>query len=104
MEWLNKLFGSSGASGKADRNVLWLYAQCGRCHSVVSVRINRSNDITPDYDTGGGVLRKEIMDSKCFQLMHAELHFDPEGKETERTIEGGRFITREQYEAEKEKA
>ncbi len=100
MDWLGKLF-KPAAPG--DRNVLWLYAQCDRCGAPVATRINRGNEISPDYESGGSVLRKELMDSKCFQLMRAELHFDAQGNVTSKTLDHGKFLTRAEYEALKGK-
>ncbi len=77
--------------------ILWLYVQCDKCGSPVAVRINLHNDPSLD-DEGGWILRKEIMDSKCFRLMSAELHFDNAKRVTEQTIQGGKFITQQEYE------
>ncbi len=99
MGWLSRLFGSSSSRGGNNGNVLWLYVRCDRCGTALSVRVNRANELTPDYQAGGYYIRKEMMDGKCFQLMYAELHFDAHGNEISREIERGKFITREEYEA-----
>ncbi len=99
MDWLSKLF--KPAMGE-DSNVLWLYVQCGRCGTPLAVRINKRNETTPDYESGGYVLHKEMMDSKCFQLMHAELQLDAQGKVTAKNVDRGKFLTRAEYEALKE--
>jgi hypothetical protein len=102
MEWLNKLFskGSSHSkSGGDDSNALWLYVQCSRCGTPLAVRIDRRNEISRDYETGGMTLRKEMMDSVCFQLMNAELHFDDHGNVVEQNVERGKFLAREEYES-----
>jgi hypothetical protein len=59
------------------------------------------NDLAVEYDddtVAGYTLHKEIMDAKCFQLMHADLSFDRDRREQNRTIAGGEFISREEYE------
>ena len=43
-------------------------------------------------------LIKEIMDSRCFRLMRAEIEYDARRREIRRAIEGGAFITRDEYE------
>ena len=96
MAFLDKLFGRSAPS-----NVLWLYVRCNKCGAKVRVRVNLHNDPSV-ADDGGYILRKEILDDKCLQLMRAELHFDQKRRETFRHIEGGEFITREEYEAAEE--
>ncbi len=85
-------------SGGGDSNVMWLYVRCKRCGTPLAVRVDLRNEPSPNYDSGGYVLRKEMMDSKCFALMRAEVHFDSQRHVTEQTIENGEFITREEYE------
>ena len=95
MSWLNKLFGKPGTTRD---DALWLYAQCNRCSAVLAVRIDRRNEVSVDYESGGYVLHKEMMDSKCFQLMRAEIHYNANMQVTSQVIENGKFITREEYE------
>ena len=63
------------------------------------MRVNLANDLSADYESGGYVLNKEMMDGKCFTLMAAEIHFDAGRKITERKLDKGEFITREEYAA-----
>jgi hypothetical protein len=102
MDWLSKLIskGSSGAKrGGDDPDALWLYVQCGRCGTPLAVRIDRRNEISRDYESGGMILRKEMMDGVCFQLMQAEIHFDEHGDIRSQTVEHGKLLTREEYES-----
>jgi len=39
------------------------------------------------------------MDSKCFRLMAAEITFDSTYRIQSREVQGGRFVTREEFEA-----
>ncbi len=96
MDWLNRVKSMLGGGG-TETPILWLYVQCNRCKSPVAVRVNLFNDPSLD-DEGGYILRKEIMDSKCFQLMSTELHMDKQRHIKEQTIEGGKFITQQEYE------
>ncbi len=103
MDWLNRLLKPSAASTGEDPNAIWLYVQCGRCGAPLAVRVDRRNELTPDYESGGYLLRKEMMDSKCFSLMHAEVHFDAQGRVTSKNLDQGKFLTREEYETLKQK-
>jgi len=101
MSFLRKIFGgtnSSNARESSDPNALWLYVQCSKCGAPVAIRVDKRNDISTDYETGGRYLRKEIMDSTCFQLMYAEVRLDANGNITEQTIERGKILTPEEYE------
>lgn len=99
MNFLRRLFG--GQSSPPD-HALHLYVRCSRCGSPVHVRVHLFNDLAVEFGDGEDVvgyqLRKEIMDSRCFRLMYAELSFDRNRRELSRTIEGGEFITKEEYE------
>jgi len=97
---LSSIF-AGGPPGEArDRDAYWLYVRCDRCGEKLRLRVDRKFEIHPDYDQGGYMLRKEIMDGRCFQLMYAEIHFDPAMQVTSRDLKGGTFITPEEYAAE----
>lgn len=93
MGFLDRLFGRS-----SEKGVLWFYVRCNKCGANVRVRVNLYNDLSLT-DDGGYILRKEIMDNQCYQLMHAELRFDGRRRVTSRDISGGEFITKEEYES-----
>jgi hypothetical protein len=99
MDFLRRLFG--GGAERTSDNALMLYVRCSRCGAPLRVRVDLRNELYPEYgdmETSGFVLRKEMMDSKCFRLMYATVRFDARRREVEREIEGGAFITREEYE------
>jgi hypothetical protein len=99
MDFLRRLFGGK-APAPAD-NALHLYVRCSRCGAPVHVRVHLFNDLAVDYDesenVGGYRLHKEIMDSRCFRLMYADMHFDRNRRELQRSIEGGEFISQEEF-------
>lgn len=98
MSILKRVMSIFAASASADPNVLWLYVRCPRCGTPLAVRVDTRNELSADYERGGYVLYKEMMDSKCFALMRAELHFDQRRNVTERRVDNGEFITRQDYE------
>ena len=91
MGFVDRLLGKSAVD-----SALWLYVRCKQCGGKVRVRISLANDLSMD-DDGSYVLRKEIMDSQCFQLLHAELHFDERRREVSRELSGGEFISEEEW-------
>ena len=99
MNLLRRLFGTSDAP--ASDNAIHLYVRCNRCSAPVHVRIDPRNDLVIEYgdddDASGYRLIKEIMDSRCFRLMRAEIEYDRSRRELSRTIEGGTFISKEEY-------
>jgi hypothetical protein len=101
MDFFRRLFGGGSTSKPADEALL-LYVRCSRCGAPVSVRVHPYNDMAVEYDDRENVdgyrLRKEIMDSRCFRLMYADLSFDRNRRELSRSIEGGEFISKDEYE------
>ncbi len=98
MGFLRRLFGG-GAARQGDE-ALHLYVKCDRCGAPVHVRVNLFNDLAADYgdtDAEGYVLSKEVMDDRCFRLMRVEIQFDTRRRETSREIEGGTFISEEEW-------
>jgi len=83
----------------SDPNALWLYVKCKHCGTPLAVRVDLRNELSADYDAGGYVLHKEMMDNKCFTLMRAEVHFDAQHQITEQKIDWGEFMTQENYQA-----
>jgi len=93
------LFGSPNMANivAQDKDGIYFYVKCSHCGAPVRIRVARQHDLQQDFDTGGYILRKEIMDGQCFRLMYATLHFDAAYHRTGQEITGGEFITAEQY-------
>jgi len=90
----------SSRGGTGDPDGLWFHFRCSRCGSPVRVRANRRNDLSRDEEGPGALLwRKDVMDNKCFQLMHAEIWLDASYDVVDSTVTGGQLITAEEYEA-----
>jgi len=92
MSLLDRLFGRV-----KYQDALWLHVRCAKCGAKVRVRIDLYNDLS-QADEEGYILRKEIMDGRCYQLMYAELRFDDRRQITSQDIIGGEFITANEYE------
>ena len=99
MNLLRRLFGG-GAAPSGD-HAIHLYVRCNRCSAPVHVRIDPRNDLVIEYgdddDASGYRLVKEIMDSRCFRLMRAEIEYDRSRRELSRQLEGGTFLSKEEY-------
>jgi hypothetical protein len=104
MGLLSRLFGNKdrGAGGD-DRQGLHIYVRCDRCGETIHIRANRRTDITQEYDESGDrttrVLHKEILGSKCQNLMYAHLTLDASDKVIDSRMERCTLISREEYEA-----
>jgi len=104
MGLLKKLFSSGGTRSQREegRNVHREYVRCSRCGEKLSVRVDLSNELTPQYDEGEGAyyVRKGVVgagQARCFQTIEVELYFSAERQLVSRYITGGEFITREEF-------
>lgn len=86
------------SNANSDPNAFWLYVRCARCGTPLAVRVDLRNELSADYEQGGYILYKEMMDSKCFALMRARVRFDSQHNVIEQSVEGGEVVTREDYE------
>ena len=97
--------GSAAGGGSSDRDGLYFYVRCDRCGDVVRVRVNTANELQQEFAESDGVagysLRKVVVDAKCFRPIEVSMRFDGRRREQSREIEGGRFITAEEYAAER---
>ena len=96
MSFLKRLF---GGGEPRDPNAIWLYVRCDYCGQKMKLRVDRRHDLRRDHETGGYKLDKEIMDGSCFSLMMARVHFNAGQRVVSQELEGGTFLTREQFEA-----
>ena len=98
MKWLQRLLGSAGGAGRPrDPDGFYFYVRCGRCGQKLELRADLRFDLMQDLDEGGYVLHKDMMDSKCFSMMHATVRFDENRQAVSQDIEGGTFITEEEF-------
>lgn len=99
MNFFRRLFG--GDSAPPGDNAIHLYVRCDRCGAPVHVRVDPRNDMVIEYgdddDASGYRLIKEIMDSRCFRIMRAEIEYDRGRRELNRQLEGGTFIGKDEY-------
>jgi len=92
---LRALSGRRGATPDADANALIFYVRCDRCAEVVRVRVDRRWDLLQELGDGvtGYSLHKDVLGTRCNQLMRMVVLFDRNYVITHREIEGGRFAT-----------
>lgn len=93
MEFLKKLFGGD----EPEEEGFFVYVQCDRCGAKVRSRIHKEYDLVRSDD--GYEWHKTIVDSKCFQRIPTVARFDQNFNLISADMEGGRFITKEEYEA-----
>lgn len=93
MGFLQKLFGSN----QTEEEGFFVYVQCDQCGAKVRLRIHKEYDLVRTGD--GYEWHKTIVDSRCFQRIPTVAHFDRGFNLVNADMQGGRFITKEEYEA-----
>jgi len=63
------------------------------------VRVDRRSDLNPEDGPGTYIVRKDVMDSKCFQIMKAEIWLDSSYNVVETDVRGGTLISEEEFKA-----
>lgn len=88
-----------------DGSTYWVYVQCDHCKEKLHTRINLYNDLSVRYaDTESKTTyfcRKTLIGSeKCFHPIEVELTFDEQRKLIDKKIQGGQFISEEEYQSD----
>ena len=101
MGFLKKL--SKIISSPDDKNVYWVYVRCNRCGERLHSRVNLWNDLSIEYGDGEGMdsyyCRKVLMGGgHCFQKIEVSLAFDKDFQVIDQQIQGGQFISEQDYE------
>jgi hypothetical protein len=85
--------------GGQDSSGYWVYVRCGRCGEAIGTRINLANDLSRQEDGTYFVSKTLVGNQLCFERIEVNLKFDEKRQLAEKQIQGGDFITREEYEA-----
>jgi hypothetical protein len=91
---LHKIAGFLTGSGKSSPAFIEYRIKCGKCGEIVNVKVFPERDLNPTYDDNGPayILKKEVMDSKCFRMLSVEISYDSSRREINREISGGSFM------------
>ena len=98
----------SPSQARREGNVLWLYVRCNRCGEVIRNRVNLTSEASAAaYDDRGRptgyLVRKTLVGSRrCYQPIEVTLTLDARRQVVEQAIEGGQFVTAEDYAAQED--
>jgi hypothetical protein len=88
-----KLFSADSSAKSQDG--FFLDVRCAGCGEVFHLFINKSTDLFQNFGEQGKVtysLKKEIMGSRCKNLIQVKMEFDGAKRLVSRAIENGEFI------------
>ncbi|MCL4870190.1 MAG: hypothetical protein KJ063_14590 [Anaerolineae bacterium] len=100
MGFLRRLFGGQEKpppDNPGDPDGVYFYVQCDHCQTAVRVRADRKHDF--NQEGGQYSWHKVIVDSKCFRRMPTVVHLDSQFNVISAEIQGGRYISKAEYEA-----
>jgi hypothetical protein len=83
---------------EVDKDGFFFHVACNNCDYHLRLRVGRSYDLER-LEGGGYHWQKTIVDGRCFRKMQATVQFDNAYGVVEKEIEGGRFVTRSAWEA-----
>ena len=91
---LKKIAFFLGGPCKSSSAFIEYRIKCGKCGEIVTIKVFPDRDLNPTYDDNGPayVLKKEVMDSKCFRIISVDISYDSSRREISRDISGGSFI------------
>ena len=102
LDALKRALGGGASAGRDDG--IYLYVRCDRCGDRVRVRLNPTSELQQEFSESGDAVRgyfvrKMVVDQRCFRPIEVRLQFDAGRRERSREIDGGTFLTREEFEA-----
>jgi len=82
-----------------EKKSMKIYIECGRCGHVMEFRILNDRDLMVSYDgVSTYVIDKLYVCPKCYNQISVKAGFKESLKPTYVEINGGKFITKEEYE------
>jgi hypothetical protein len=94
---------AGGTRTDAGDDGIYFYIRCDRCQDRVRVRLNPASELQQEFgasgDESGYSVRKMVVDQRCFRPIEVKMEFDAHRRERSRHIDGGTFLTREEFEA-----
>ena len=87
-----------------DRSAYWVYVRCDDCGEKLHTRINLHNDLSVRYDdtedqTTYFCHKTLIGSERCFRPIDVELTFNEQRQLIEKKIQGGQFISEQEYQS-----
>ena len=104
MSIFSRLFATKPAAPvNADETdeAIFIYARCSKCGEKFRSRIVKEHELVQSFDGGPAFsAHKELVGGRCRTVVTVNLSFDARRRLSDRTIENGSFLTREEYEGE----
>jgi hypothetical protein len=92
---------SSATSNNPESKAIWVYLKCSKCGEPIALRIRKTDEIQRDYDGNDSnyFVQKLVVGNKCYNRIPLRLDLDSSYKIKNKTIQGGIFITKDEYDS-----
>ena len=96
-----------GGSSESKDNGLYYFVRCDHCGDRVRVRVSPTSELQQEFDEKGDAVRgyavrKVVIDQRCFRPIEVRLTYNSRRREETREIEGGTFLTAEEFETSRQ--
>ena len=99
MGFLKKLSALLAGPKSGTTTMQSYYIQCDRCSTKFKIGVNMSSELVNTYQNKPAfTCHKTAQDDKCFSPIEIDLSFDMHRREMDKTIKGGPFLSKEEYE------
>jgi len=86
-------------------DLLVFFAECEKCGELFRVIIRKHSELFKTYGNGPGVyeIKKELIGARCQNKINVHFTLKQNFKEISHEVDGGRLLTKEEYEELKNK-
>jgi hypothetical protein len=79
--------------------LIWIFTQCDQCGEKFRTVIQKKHELTPTYQEEGPafLFRKELIGASCPNKIGLTIKFDKNYNHLSEDITGGRFISKQEY-------
>lgn len=102
MNFLRRLFG--GRPGGSASRMLNIYVLNRRCNEPVAGTVDLFNELSQSEDSSYSYYTRKVLhtsgERRCFGQVEVEIWFNQNKEPVHHAVEGGRWLTAEEYEAE----
>lgn len=105
MGFFSKLFGAfQGKPPTGNDRYIPIYVLSNRCHEPIAGHIDMMNEISLDDENKASYYTRKVLHSsgkdRCFAQVEVEVWFDSHKRIVRQEVQGGRWLTSEEYHAE----
>jgi hypothetical protein len=95
---------SGGGAPRADKRYLTIYVLSRRCNEPISGQVDLLNELSRAEEGNYAYYTRKVLhttgEHRCFSQVEIQLYFNQDKQVVEHEVEGGRWLTSEEYSIE----